>query len=107
MDELQPKKMQETRSGRPVADRERRIQIGQTIRKYRIKAGLGQASLAAKGGFSASAVGNWEHGLSCPDVDTLPRVCKILHIPITELPGPSSTGYRNSSERTTAGVRTC
>ncbi|MBR6707678.1 MAG: helix-turn-helix transcriptional regulator [Clostridia bacterium] len=87
MDEMQPKKMQETRSGRPVVDRERRIYIGHTIRKYRIKAGLDQASLAAKVGFSTSAVGNWEHGLSRPDVDTLPRVCEILHIPITELLG--------------------
>ncbi len=74
-------------AGRPVADRERRTHLGQVIRKYRTAAGMDQASLAACLGFSKTAVGNWEHGLTRPDVDTLPRLCEALRIPVTELLG--------------------
>ncbi len=87
MNEKQSMKKRNTQSGRPVIDRERRIHIGQTIRKYRTKAGMDQASLAGILGLSTTAVGSWELGVSRPDVDTVPRVCEILHIPVTELLG--------------------
>ena len=87
MHDRQIGKENETRSGRPAVDRERRSHVGQMIRRYRIKAGIDQAALAARLGFTKTAVGNWEHGLTRPDVDTLPRLCEALHIPVTELLG--------------------
>ena len=74
-------------SGRPVVDTERRTHVGQVIRKYRIAAGMDQAALAAQLGYTKTAVGNWELGLTRPDIDNVPRLCKILGIPVTELLG--------------------
>ena len=72
-------------SGRPLVNEERRLHVGQVIRKYRTAAGMDQAVLAAKLGYSKTAVGNWELGISRPDIDNVPRLCKELHIPVTEL----------------------
>ena len=72
-------------SGRSVVDTERRTHVGQVIRKYRIAAGMDQAALAAQLGYTKTAVGNWELGLTRPDIDNVPRLCKILGIPVTEL----------------------
>ena len=74
-------------SGRPVVDTDRRTHVGQVIRKYRIAAGMDQAALAAQLGYTKTAVGNWELGLTRPDIDNVPRLCKILGIPVTELLG--------------------
>ena len=74
-------------SGRPVVDTERRTHVGQVIRKYRIAAGMEQAALAAQLGYTKTAVGNWELGLTRPDIDNVPRLCRILGIPVTELLG--------------------
>lgn len=74
-------------SGRPVVDAERRARVGQVIRKYRIAAGMDQATLAAKLGYSKTAIGNWELGLTRPDVDNIPKLCAALNIPVTELLG--------------------
>ena len=87
MNEKRQTNKQNSRFGRPEIDRERRMHVGQIIRKYRTEAGLDQGTLAEKLGFSKTAVGNWELGLTRPDVDTVPRVCEILHIPVTELLG--------------------
>lgn len=71
--------------GRPVIDTERRTHVGQVIRKYRTAAGMDQAELASKLGYSKTAIGNWELGLTRPDIDNVPRLCKELNIPVTEL----------------------
>lgn len=73
--------------GRPVIDTQRRTHVGQVIRKYRIAAGMDQATLAAQLGYTKTAVGNWELGLTRPDIDNVPRLCSILNIPVTELLG--------------------
>ena len=72
-------------SGRPMVDEERRSHVGQVIRKYRTAAGMDQAALASKLGYSKTAIGNWELGLSRPDIDNVPKLCKELNIPVTEL----------------------
>ena len=87
MSDKQPKKKQISQTGRPVVDKERRSHVGQTIRKYRTEAGMDQAVLASMLGFTKTAIGNWELGLTRPDIDTIPRLCEVLHIPVTELLG--------------------
>ena len=74
-------------SGRPAVDQERRARLGQVIRRYRTAAGMDQAALAGRLGFTKTAVGNWELGLTRPDIDTLPRISELLHVPVTELLG--------------------
>lgn len=71
--------------GRPVTDADRRTHVGQVIRKYRIAAGMDQADLAAKLGYTKTAVGNWELGLTRPDIDNVPILCRELNVPVTEL----------------------
>lgn len=49
-----------------------------TIREYRLKAGLSQRKLAALLGRSKDAVSSWERGLNLPSVPLLMRMAKIL-----------------------------
>ena len=74
-------------TGRPLVDEGRRSHVGRVIRKYRVAAGMDQAALASRLGYSKTAIGNWELGLSRPDIDTLPRLCRELNVPVTELLG--------------------
>ena len=71
--------------GRPVVDTERRSHVGQVIRRYRTAAGMDQATLAARLGYTKTAIGNWELGLTRPDIDNVPKLCRELRIPVTEL----------------------
>ncbi len=70
---------------RPEVNQARRRYMGQVIRKYRIMASMEQAELASRLGVTKSAVGNWELGFSRPDLDTLPTLCAVLHVPVAEL----------------------
>lgn len=86
-------------SGRPVVDAERRTRVGQVIRKYRTAAGMDQAELAGKLGYSKTAIGNWELGLTRPDIDNVPRLCKELNIPVTELLGMESETVLSAEDK--------
>lgn len=87
-----PEKKTRGASGRPVIDADRRTHVGQVIRKYRTAAGMDQPTLAAKLGYTKTAIGNWELGLTRPDIDNVPKLCKELQIPVTELLGmPAET----------------
>ena len=77
-------------AGRPAADLESRQRIAEGIRKYRKRSGMDQAALAEKLGLAKTAVGNWELGLSRPGLDTLPKLCRVLGLPVSELLGMRS-----------------
>lgn len=49
-----------------------------TIREYRLKAGLSQRKLAGLLGRGRNAVSSWERGLSLPSVPRLLKMAKIL-----------------------------
>ena len=59
--------------------------IGNRIAKYRKAKGMTQETLANEMGVSAQAVSKWETDTSCPDISTLPKLCKILGITADEL----------------------
>ena len=59
--------------------------IGNRISKYRKAKGLTQEELAAMLGVSSQAVSKWENDASCPDIQLLPQLCKILDISTDEL----------------------
>lgn len=59
--------------------------IGSRIAKYRKAKGMTQEALANEMGVSAQAVSKWETDTSCPDISTLPQLCKILGITTDEL----------------------
>ncbi len=49
-----------------------------TIREYRLKAGLSQRKLAELLGRGRNAVSSWERGLTLPSVPRLLKMAKIL-----------------------------
>ena len=49
-----------------------------TIREYRLKAGLTQRALAKLLGRGRDAISSWERGLSLPSVPRLLKMAKIL-----------------------------
>ena len=63
----------------------RTAEIGERIRKARIKHGLTQSALADKLNISQGAVGMWETGLNAPKTENLVKLSEILGIPIDEL----------------------
>ena len=80
--------------GRSVIDTETRTHIGQVIRKYRTAADMDQAELASKLGYSKTAIGNWELDLTRLDIANVPKLCKGLNIPVTDLLLMSLTSWK-------------
>lgn len=66
-------------TGQPAAADTRQL-LGERIRLFRKKAGLRQPELADRLGISKTAVSSWETGHSRPDIDHLPRLCRILQV---------------------------
>ncbi|MGP8217271.1 MAG: helix-turn-helix domain-containing protein [Bacteroidia bacterium] len=60
-------------------------QIGNNIRKFRIKKGLTQLDLAALCGFDETAIGRLENGNTNPTIKTLLKLAKALDITLTML----------------------
>lgn len=77
--------------GKKAVDKEESKRIGSVIRKYRTQAKLEQKQVAAVLGFTATAVGNWELGLSRPSLESIGPLCDYLNIPIDELLGIKPT----------------
>lgn len=59
--------------------------IGNRISKYRKARNLTQEDLAGKLGVSSQAVSKWENDASCPDIQLLPQLCRVLGISSDEL----------------------
>ena len=53
------------------------------------KANINQVQLGEKLGVSKGTVNNWTRGNNSPDVDMVPRICKILGITIASLYAPT------------------
>lgn len=60
-------------------------QIGQNIRKYRLKKGFSQLDLAASSGFEESSIGRLENGKTNPTIKTLLKIARALDIKLSEL----------------------
>ena len=76
-----------------------RMRAAEVIRRYRQKAGLEAKALSLRLGFSACAVTNWERGVSRPDLDTIPRLCEALRMPVHELLGMPAENCLRGPER--------
>jgi len=59
--------------------------IGQMIASLRKEKGLTQLGLAEKMGVTDKAVSKWERDLSCPDVNTIPKLAEALGTNVEEL----------------------
>ncbi len=56
-----------------------RSKVPNTIRKYRLGLGLTQRQLAKMVGIRAATISEWECGLTCPSVELLLRLAKVLN----------------------------
>lgn len=59
--------------------------LGITIASLRKKNGMTQLELAEKMGVTDKAVSKWERDLSCPDVNTLPKLAELFGVSMDEL----------------------
>ena len=59
--------------------------MGMVIASLRKAQGMTQAELAEKMQVTDKAVSKWERDLSCPDIQSLPRLAEILEVSVEEL----------------------
>lgn len=59
--------------------------LGIMIASLRKEQGLTQLELAEKMGVTDKAVSKWERDLSCPDVNTIPKLAEVFGISVDEL----------------------
>ena len=59
--------------------------MGMVITSLRKAQGMTQAELAEKMQVTDKAVSKWERDLSCPDIQSLPRLAEILEVSVEEL----------------------
>lgn len=53
------------------------------------QANINQVQLAEKLGISKGTVNNWARGNNSPDVDMVPKICKVLGISVLDLYSPT------------------
>lgn len=59
--------------------------LGTMIAELRKQHSMTQLELAEKKGVTDKAVSKWERDLSCPDINSLPNLAKILGVSVEEL----------------------
>lgn len=59
--------------------------LGMMIASLRKENGMTQLELAEKMGITDKAVSKWERDLSCPDVNSLPKLAEIFGVTVDEL----------------------
>lgn len=59
--------------------------MGAMIAALRKEKGMTQLDLAQQLGVTDKAVSKWERDLSCPDVNSLPKLAEILNVTVDEL----------------------
>lgn len=63
----------------------KRKTLGMMIASLRKEKGMTQFELAEKMGVTDKAVSKWERDLSCPDVNTIPKLAELFGISVDEL----------------------
>ncbi len=59
--------------------------LGMMIASLRKENGMTQLELAEKMGVTDKAVSKWERDLSCPDVNSIPKLAEVFDISVDEL----------------------
>ena len=59
--------------------------LGAKIAALRKECGMTQLELADKMGITDKAVSKWERDLSCPDVNTIPKLAELFGVSVDEL----------------------
>jgi len=72
--------------------------LGTMIAQLRKQQGMTQLELAGKMSVTDKAVSKWERDLSCPDINSLPKLAEVLGVTVEEL-------MQSQSARQTSGDR--
>lgn len=59
--------------------------LGETISSLRKEKNMTQMNLAEKMNITDKAVSKWERDLSCPDINSIPRLAEVLGVSVEEL----------------------
>lgn len=76
-----------------------KVTLGVKLAAMRKSKGMTQADLADKMGVTDKAVSKWERDLSCPDINTLPRLAELFGISVDELIQAQSESRKNGEGR--------
>ena len=70
--------------------------LGTIIASLRKEHGMTQLELATKMNVTDKAVSKWERDLSCPDVNSLPRLAELFEVSVDDLMRSKSAGQPSS-----------
>lgn len=76
--------------------------LGMMIVSLRKEKGMTQLELAEKMGVTDKAVSKWERDLSCPDINSLPKLAEIFEISVDELMQVKTLAQEQKEEK---GIR--
>lgn len=80
--------------------------LGTMITSLRKENGMTQLELAEKMNLTDKAVSKWERDLSCPDINSLPKLASIFGISVDELMQVKSASQLESDPKDIKGIIT-
>ncbi len=78
--------------------------LGQKIAELRKAKNLTQLELANKLNITDKAVSKWERDISCPDINTFPKLAEILGVSVDELLQSSTAGAEKDEKSLTVDL---
>lgn len=72
--------------------------LGQKIAELRRAKNLTQLELAEQLNITDKAVSKWERDISCPDINTFPKLAEILGVSVNELLQSSTVSNKENGE---------
>ncbi|MCH5304108.1 MAG: helix-turn-helix transcriptional regulator, partial [Ruminococcus sp.] len=73
--------------------------FGEMISSLRKSNGMTQLELADKMGVTDKAVSKWERDLSCPDINSIPKLAEIFGISVDELMQVKTESKENTQKK--------
>ena len=78
--------------------------LGQKIAELRKAKNMTQLELATKLNITDKAVSKWERDLSCPDINTFPKLAEILEVSVDELLQSSAVSKEETKNEDILGL---
>lgn len=75
------------------------MNIGTTIRSYRLQKGLSQGDIEKKTGLLRCYLSRVENGHTVPSIDTLSKIAMALDLPISQFFGEDSVGRQLNTQK--------
>lgn len=80
--------------------------LGMMIAALRKENGMTQLELADKMGVTDKAVSKWERDISCPDVNTIPKLAEVFEISVDELMQIKAESHDETKKDITSMIHT-